>query len=49
MLPFELNVFSGDVSFTFQLKSKEDPELERKCGEWIEDILGSSFLFPAII
>lgn len=26
----------------FQIKEKEDPELERKTGEWIEDILGKS-------
>jgi hypothetical protein len=25
-----------------QIKEKEDPELERKTGEWIEDILGKS-------
>jgi hypothetical protein len=31
-----------DYSSHWQIKEKEDPELERKTGEWIEDILGKS-------
>lgn len=30
-----------------KLKAKEDPELERKTGEWIEDVLGRAIEDPS--
>jgi hypothetical protein len=40
-------LFGMDAETYLRIKEKEDPELERKTGEWIEDVLGKSIADPS--